>query len=178
MSMTMRRAVVPLLAAPVALIALAGNATAVVTPYPDGDKTDGPHVTHATCYHPYAPLAFEVYITTGEEGAPQGLDVSSVDVQGVDDQAEGDFHNGAVQAKHLRWQYGIVTGYGKDTEFKGSSGVFSAGASIRNGGDNHSGLPVTDVQAIWFEYVWKTLDPTAIRTLSCVVKLDGYYAKY
>jgi hypothetical protein len=165
----MRRVVVPLLAAPVALVSLAGSATAIIDPHPEY-KTSSDYYTVALCEHPSDErLGFYTVIYTGDEHQPEGADVDAFDLYAVDDGAN-ELFDPSVAVKKVMYSYGILD----HKEYVPTSSLFYASAHVKVAGETDSGRNVTDVQAMAFEVIWKVEDDPATRSLSCVVKLDKF----
>jgi|1186.fasta_scaffold1012901_1 hypothetical protein len=170
MSTTLRRKMVPLLAAPVALVCLATTAAAViVTPiYNDEDIST---VSSAICYYPNESvgLQFQANITTGDESGSDALDIKGMSVYMSDRNTSGDFYHPEAHATELKYTFGIADG----ENFVPTSGTFAAGSKLKNGVFNPK-TKAADVQGVKFEATWRLLHPNRMRTVTCIQWLDGF----
>jgi hypothetical protein len=151
-------------------VCLATTAAAVnVTP--DLDTNNGAYLTSGSCEHPTQDDAyFEAYITTGAEDGTDELDIKGLAVEMTD------LHSPAygflvpdAHAVELKYTFGIFDSNG---DFSPTSWTFKAGSNLRNG-IFESTTKAADVEAVKFDAVWRFLHPNRMRTVSCVIPLDG-----
>jgi hypothetical protein len=171
MSLRMRRAVTPMLAAPVAVVCLATSAAAVVDPDPSYfDYGDAATTTSADCENDVVNAYFDAFITTGSEYSSDANDIKSMVVKMSDTEAaDNDYSEPNVHAVDLKYAFGI---FDLNDNFSATSGTFKAGSKLKHG-EFSATTKAADVEAVKFEGTWRLLHPNRMRTVSCVIKLDG-----
>jgi hypothetical protein len=166
-STNLGRVLVPLLAAPVALVCIATNAAAInVEPHTMNDNNT---TTAAYCEHPSDHnIWFDAYIGTGDEYGPDANDVKGMYVEMVDRTALDYLYNAEAHASELKYTFGIFD----NGNFVPTTSTFADGSKVKNG-VFISTTKSADVQAVKFDATWRLLHPNRMRTVSCVIELDG-----
>ena len=159
----------PLLAAPVALVCLASSASAMIVQPQMAPAEQSSTATSGYCEHPNdSNLWFDFTITTGDEDGPDANDVKRLETTMTDLHGDGEYLNTGAHAVEMKYTFGIFDG----EKFVPTSWTFAAGSKMKNG-EFAKNKKAADVEALKLEGIWRALDPNRMRTVTCIVELDG-----